>query len=285
MKGRLLAVLLISSSAYAATAATVKPVKPGQNWQWQLDGTVDETILDGYTGPKLIDIDMEGADAALVARLKAKGIYTVAYLETGAWESYRSDADQFPAAALGNPLNGYPDEQFLDIRPGQPYSATVLSLIKARILAAANKGFDGIEPDLDDTGANFSGCAGEDGDTGFCITLAQNIAFNAQLAAYAHSLGLSWGQKNGGGDAAFTAAEINMVHADWALIEECNRYGGCPTYTTYINLGKAVLNAEYKQDRMTTAKFCPADNMRNFDGILKSNALGATPRTACRAVN
>ena len=106
-----------------------------------------------------------------------------------------------------------------------------------------------------------------------------------RTAAYAHSLGLSWGQKNGGGDAAFTAAEINTVHADWALIEECNRYGGCSTYTPYINLGKAVLNTEYTQDRMTTAKFCPADNMRNFDGILKSNALGATPRTACRAVN
>ncbi len=284
MKNRLLAALLVVSSAHAASAATVKPVKPGQNWQWQLSGTINETILGGYTGPKFIDIDGEGATAELVARLHAKGMYVVAYMETGAWESYRDDADLFPKAALGKTLDGYADERFLDIRAGKSYSATVRSLMKARILSMAKKGFDGIEPDLDDTGANVSGCVGENGDTGFCISLADNIAYNAELAAYAHSLGLSWGQKNGGGDPAFTAAELSTVKADWALVEECNAYGNCSTYLPYIKAGKAVFSVEYTSDTTKISRYCNANNSRNFDGIIKSAALRATPRTACRKV-
>jgi len=284
MKDRLLIALLVISCAHGAVAATVKPVKPGQNWQWQLTGTVDEKILDGYIGPKLIDIDGEGATPELVSRLHAKGIYVVAYMETGAWESYRDDAALFPKAALGKTLDGYPDERFLDIRSGKPYSATVRSLMKARILSMAKKGFDGIEPDIDDTGANLEGCVGQSGDTGFCISLAENIAYNAELAAYAHSLGLSWGMKNGGGDSAFIAAELNTVKADWALVEECNAYSECAPYMAFIKAGKAVLNTEYTTSTTKIAKYCSADNSRNFDGIIKSVALKALPRTACRKV-
>jgi len=38
------------------------------------------------------------------------------YIEVGAAENYRPDYSQFPASALGNVLQGYSNERYLDIR-------------------------------------------------------------------------------------------------------------------------------------------------------------------------
>src|SRR5690349_3619158 len=100
----LLVTFASAGMVHGADAATpgIKALAPGTSWNWQLDGTLNKTILDQATGKqKMMDIDMENASAADISALKAKGIVVVCYIETGSWESYRSDAGAFPASVKG----------------------------------------------------------------------------------------------------------------------------------------------------------------------------------------
>ena len=102
----------------------------------------------------------------------------------------------------------------------------------------AAKGFDAVEPDIDDSYTDS---------TGFPITEAQNEAYDRTLAAYAHHLGLAWGQKNGDNDPAFSAALEPTT--DFLLTEECRYYQTCGIVTPpYVRAGKLVLDAEYTND-------------------------------------
>jgi hypothetical protein len=257
--------------ATTVPSGPVKALTPGTSWQWQIDGgPIDMTVLDGVANPKkMFDIDMETTSAATIAQLHAKGIYVVCYMETGAWEKNRSDAGAYPASVLGSVMPGYPGERFVDIRR----TDIVLPILAKRLDAAAAKGCDGIEPDLDDTYTY---------NTGFPITMAQNVSFNKAVADLSHARGMSIGLKNGASGGAFESA--NEPFTDWALNEECNQYDECDGYEVYIAAGKAVFQVEYSESGTTTNSFCPADNAANFDGLLKksSETLGARPRTACR---
>jgi hypothetical protein len=227
---------------------------------------VDINILDNATGAqKMLDVDMETTSASTISAIKAKGIVAICYLETGALESYRSDAGAFPSSVLGKGMPGYPSERYLDIR-----SQTVKDLIVKRLDVAKSKGCDGIEPDIDDSyfeGSNV---------TGFPLTYADQVNYDKYIAAAAHARGLSIGLKNGA-DAQFV--NDMQPYTDWALNEQCNEYSECSPYSAFIKAGKAVFQVEYS---LSTASFCPADNAANFDGLKKDESLGATPRTACR---
>ena len=261
-----------SNPAAKLAAPTWKPLKPGTSWQWQIDGNkINETILDGVANAqKMYDVDMENTDAATIARLKAKGIYVVCYMETGGWEQYREDAAQFPEGVKGKPINGFPKERWLDIRQVD----VLFPIMKARLDKAQAKGCDGIEPDLDDAYTRKQSV------TGFPLKKADQLKYNTALVGFAHDRGMSMGFKNGP-----EFAEDMAGIADWALNEECNYFGECEGYLKFIALGKAVFNVEYSEPNGSTlASFCPADNDANFDGLLKksSETLGALPRAACR---
>src|SRR3954467_9758300 len=125
----------------------IEPLRPGTSWNWQIDGSVDVNILDNATGAqKMLDVDMEGTSASQISAIKAKGIVAICYIETGSWESYRSDAASYPVSVLGETMGGYPDERYVDIR-----STPVKSAVVKRLDAAKAKGCDGIEPDIDDS--------------------------------------------------------------------------------------------------------------------------------------
>src|SRR3989442_1480098 len=72
---------------------------PRTSWQWQLTGTVDETVA-----VQMIDIDLFDSSAALISRLKASGKKVICYFSAGSYENWRPDASQFPSAVLGNPM-------------------------------------------------------------------------------------------------------------------------------------------------------------------------------------
>ena len=167
-----------SATATTAASRTIVPLTPGTSWQWQLSGDVDETVLDAVDNPKkMYDIDLFDTDAATIARLHAKGITVICYMETGGWEDYRPDAAQYPEAVLGNVVDGFPNERFVDIRQID----VVLPVISARLDLAVSKGCDGIEPDLDDTYNGY--------DTGFDLTAEDQLAFNRAVADAAHARG------------------------------------------------------------------------------------------------
>jgi hypothetical protein len=259
--------------------------KPGTGelpWQWELDheivtsdandiGTGDKT----YTGaaaadPVVYDIDGFDNTAADVAALHALGKKVICYIEVGAAEQERSDYSQFPTADLGAVISGYSDEKYLNIN-----DVAVMHVIEARILMCSQKGFDGIEPDIDDSYTD---------PTGFGVTEGQNIAYLATLSDYAHSLGLAWGLKNGGdgGDPSTFVAQM-LPHVDFAVVEEPFYLKTIGYFSpTFYDAGKAMFVAEYTNDTSSAGSFCPQAITDHTNAVLFDVGLDGMVRDPCQ---
>ena len=86
-------------------------------------------------------------------------------MDMGGWEAWRPDADLFPADLLGEPLDDWEGERWLDIREIDALAPVLL----ARMDMCAEKGFDALEPDNIDGYLN---------DTGFPLTYQDQHSFN-----------------------------------------------------------------------------------------------------------
>lgn len=265
-----------SSVSGGGTGSWWRPAAAGE-WQWEIEHPLDissasdmgvgrtaySSALAPNTDPVVYDIDGFDNPATTVAALHAKGKKVVCYIEVGAAESYRPDYAQFPAAALGNVMPGYSSEKYLDIR-----NPTVVSIIKARIQMCATKGFDAIEPDIDESYTS---------NTGFPLTKAIEEAYMTTLANYAHSLGLAMFGKNPDDTGDSYAADMVNVF-DAVLTEQCNEYGTCSLLNAYTGK-KAVFNAEYSNP---LSNFCPADATRpGWNGTQFPTSLSGA-RAPCR---
>ena len=235
----------------SATSATgnywVPPVVT--SWQWQLSFDEGESTIDMSIPADVYIIDGGENPRSTVDTLHARGRHVVCYLSAGSWENYRPDADQFPAQVLGNTLDGWPDEKWLDIRRID----LLAPIIMARLDTCKEKGFDGIEPD------NIDGYANE---SGFPLTYEDQITYNRWLAQEAHRRGLSIALKNDGDQAADLWPDF-----DFAINEQCFEYDECAYLTTYfVNKGKAAFQVEYT---LSKNEFCPQANALNFNSLKK----------------
>ena len=244
------------------STGSYKKLTPGTAWQWQLTGTINETILDGVNNSKkMYDIDVYDTPAPTITRLKAKGITVICYFSAGSAENWRPDYSKFPASVMGKGLDGWAGEKWLDVRQLD----VLRPIMGARMDMAKDKGCDGLEPDNVDAYTNS---------TGFPLTAAHQAAYNRMLAQEGHKRNLSVGLKN---DVDQIATLVNDF--DWALNEQCYQYNECDGYKVFIQQGKAVFGVEYSLD---VSKFCSKANTANYDWLKKSLNLGATPRTSCR---
>ena len=235
---------------------TIWQPHPGTPWQWQLSGTIDTSF-----DVAMYDIDLFDAPQAKIDELHAAGREVICYFSAGSREDWRPDANDYPDAALGNDLDGWPGERWVDTR-----DATVRAILAARLDRAVSKHCDGVEPDNVDGYAN---------DPGFPLTSDTQLDFNRFLATEAHAHGLSVGLKN-------DLDQIDdLVGAfDWALNEQCFQYDECDALVAFVDAGKAVFEVEYGSASLANS-VCPKANARNFDTLIKSLSLGAT-RTSCR---
>ena len=96
-------------------------------------------------------------------------------MNAGGWEDWRSDADAFPAPVLGEPLDDWEGERWLDTRQLD----VLLPIMTARLDACAAKGCDAVDPD------NVDGYGAE---TGFDLTRADTVAYVRALAEAAARL-------------------------------------------------------------------------------------------------
>jgi hypothetical protein len=206
----------------------------------------------------MYDIDLFSATSTLIKTLHNQGRVVICYFSTQ-YEDWRPDASQFTSAVIGNPLDGWDGENYVDIR-----SSVVRTIMQGRLDLAASKGCDGVEPDNVD---------GYTASTGFPIKAADQLDYNKFIAAEAHKRGLSVGLKN---DLSQAAALEPFF--DWALNEQCYQYSECDDLTVFINAGKAVFNAEYQG---TASKFCPAMNNLKISSLLKDLSLGASIKAQC----
>jgi hypothetical protein len=241
----------------------------GASWQWQLTGTIDLSY-----SVDIFDIDLFDADNATVAAIHAKGAKAVCYMETGAWENYRPDQGSYPSSVLGGAVSGYPDERYVDIRQ----LAILRPILDARLDMCKSKGFDGVEPDIDDSFVDVGATA-----IGFPVTYADQLAFNKAIADDAHARGLAIALKNGvfgamGSSGQFVNDMEPMV--DFAVEESCAINGVCPVLQPFTAHGKAVLHTEYLDEygatmanyQMVLDMFCPATKPLGLSSILKTSS-------------
>lgn len=191
-------------------------------WQWQLQGAINT----GYD-VDVYDVDLFDTDVALIEDLQSAGRRVVCYFSAGSAEDWRPDFDQFDAGDVGEPLDGWEGERWVDIR-----SVEVHAIMKARLDLAASKGCDGVEPD---------NVASFDDDTGFDLTADDQLLYNRLIASEAHARDLTVGLKNDG----LQIREL-VGSYDFALNEECHEYDECGDYAPFIEAGKPVFNAEYR---------------------------------------
>jgi len=260
------AVLLIFAAAYAAVQYTsvlpivsrdVSPTQPAgwwqpapdTSWQWQLSGTIDTSF-----NVAMYDIDLFEAPQGTIDSLHADGRVVICYFSAGSWEDWRPDAADFPAEVIGDPLEGWPGEKWLDIRRLDLLG----TLMQARLDLAVQKGCDGVEPD------NVDGYANQ---TGFQLSYADQITYNTWLAEQAHQRGLSIGLKN---DLDQIGDLLPLF--DWALNEECFTYNECELLLPFIESNKAVFGVEYE---LEAADFCPQANTMHFSFLKKNWELDA----------
>lgn len=222
-------------------------------WQWQLTGTIDQSV-----DAEMFDIDLWDTPAATIASLKQKGKKVICYYSAGSYENWRPDAQDFPTSVLGK-SNGWAGEKWLDIRN----LAALGPIMEKRMDMAKAKGCDGLEPDNVDGYTNS---------TGFPLTGADQIKFNKFLAAEAHERGLSIGLKN----------DVDQIvelepYFDFAVNEQCFQYNECDTMLPFLKAGKAVFNVEYSLD---VSKFCSKANSMGIMAMKKKLDLDAS-RTVC----
>lgn len=231
------------------SAADIWQPAPGTTWQWQLKETIDTSF-----NVTMYDIDLFDVPQATIDQLHNDGRIVICYFSAGSWENWRDDASAFPEAVLGNALDGWPDEKWLDIRQIDQ----IAPVMTARLDLAVTKQCDGVEPDNVDGYAN---------DSGFPLSGADQLAFNRWLAQQAHSRGLSIGLKNDLDQIPDLVGDF-----DWALNEQCYEFDECDTLLPFVQAGKAVFGVEYSGD---PANFCPQANAANYSWLKKNLDLDA----------
>jgi hypothetical protein len=190
-------------------------------WQWQLQGELDTSYdVDVY------DIDLFDTDPSVIAGLQTDGRIVVCYFSAGSFESWRPDADEFAPEALGDTLDGFEDERWLDVR-----DPTVRTVAEGRLDVAVEQGCDGVEPD--NVGAYRN-------DTGFDLSDDDQLAFNRFLAEAAAERGLLIGLKN---DLEQIPELVDVF--DFAVNEQCHEFDECEVYAAFVDQDKPVFNAEY----------------------------------------
>ncbi len=249
-------------------------------WQYQLQNLAAYASTGGinvdicavpFTGgscvqPVVFDIDLYDLDGVTpnsqaTNAIHARGGHALCYVSAGSWENWRPDAAAFPESVMGR-KNGWPGERWLDIRQ----LSILLPIMEARVQKCRDAGFDGVEWD------NVDGYSNR---TGFPLTYADQLTYNAALANLAHQYGLTVALKNDVEQLADLAP-----YFDYAVNEQCQQYNECGGYTAqFINHGKAVWQVEYK---LSLGKFCAQANSADRNAINKSFDLFDTPYTPCR---
>jgi hypothetical protein len=201
--------------------------KPGveTTWQWQLQPGASGRINTDYD-VDLYDVDLFDVPQETIDALQAAGRRVICYFSAGSFEDFRDDADQFNPADIGSPLDGFPDERWLDVR-----SENVRRIMRQRLDLAASRGCDGVEPDNVD---------GFQNDSGFDLTAADQLDFNRFLADAAHQRDLAVGLKN---DLDQVTALVTSF--DFSVNEQCHEFDECQALAPFIDAGKPVFNAEY----------------------------------------
>lgn len=88
------------------------------------------------------DLDLYDNDAEVFAELQRMGKKVICYFSAGSYEDYRPDSEDFDEKDLGDELDGWPGERWVNIS-----SPRIRDIMVKRIKLASDKGCDAIDPD------------------------------------------------------------------------------------------------------------------------------------------
>lgn len=269
----LFVLLLCGCLEYTVTASdhfvrSTCSARPKELWNPAKGATWNYNLLHPITNPSALntsievwDIDLFDNTAATIKDLKDRGLKVICYFSAGSYENWRPDASNFSSADLGNDLDGWPGEKWLNTS-----SQSVRRIMQARLDIAATKGCDGVDPDNVD---------GYNNDNGLGLTQADAIDYVMFLANQAHERKLAVGLKNAGD---IIASVIDCM--DWSVNEQCVQYTECDTYAPFISQGKPVFHVEYpKGDDVNNdkpvsqakyKKICQDESSAGFSTIIKN---------------
>ena len=228
-------------------------------WQWQLQSNLNLDI-----DVDLYDVDLFDTSTATIRSLQDKGIIVICYYSAGSYEEWRTDADNFPGACKGKPLDGWAGERWIDFTCNE-----ILDVMSSRLDLASSKGCDGVEPDNVD---------GYTQNSGFSLSYNDQITYNRWTANEAHARNLTVALKN---DVEQIPDLVDFY--DFAVNEACYEYNECDTYEPFTSAGKAVLNTEYEissQDEFDD--ICDQSTQFQISSIAKTWSLKA-PLCSCLA--
>jgi hypothetical protein len=213
------------------------------SWQIQYVGDIDLDL-----DVEVYNLDLFDVSSAVIEDLHQHGIFVQCYISAGSFEDWRPDAPDFPAEILGNDLDGWPGEKWLDVRRLD----LLQPIMEGRFDLAVEKGCDGVDPD------NLNGYENE---TSFPIKASDQLVYNKFLSRAAHSRGLFIGLKND----LNQAAELEP-YFDWIINEECFYYQECSLLSPFIEAGKPVFVIEYE---LESDEFCLQANQLGFNALVK----------------
>lgn len=184
------------------------------------------------------NVDLFDVTKRFIETVHSQSKKVICYFSAGTYENWRPDADTFPTSSLGNGLDYWPGERWLDIR-----SVEVIKIMRKRIEYAASKGCDGVDPDNVD---------GYNNPTGFQLTYDDQLKYNKKVFELAHEFNLSTSLKN---DLEQVEDLVNYV--DFAVNESCLEYGECNLLAPFLYANKSVFHIEYSGNIKTICKKIP----------------------------
>ncbi len=232
--------------------------KVSTTWHWQLVGNINTSYdVDAYI------IDLFDNSSAFIKQLNNEGRKVICQFTVGKYASSSPDAKDFSPTDLGKPLDGSPDEFWIDI-----HSENVKKITQGRLDLAAQNNCVGVLLDNIDSYRR---------DTGFTISLADQIAYNDFLADQAHERGLGAGFVN---DIDQAAKQVDSF--DFVLNEQCHEFDECEKLIDFIVMDKPVFNAEYLQSYKDNPDLlCPSALASKFSTLILDEELDDSYRFSC----
>lgn len=228
---------------------TWKPVA-GTSWNYRLLGPISVETVSGDA--EVWDIDLfDNDEETVINPLHARGKKVLCYFSAGSFEDWRPDKDEFHDADLGDDLDGWPGERWLDTK-----SENVRKIMRARMNLAVQKGCDGVDPDNVDA---------YDNENGLNLQEADAVDFVTFLADEAHSRNLSLSLKNAG-----TIVPTVIGKVDYSVQEQCIEFDVCDQFQPFIEADKPVFHVEYPKGDSTNDDRLVATNTK--DSICDNSA-------------
>ncbi|KAJ5772182.1 hypothetical protein N7520_002711 [Penicillium odoratum] len=232
----------------------------GIKWQIELLYALNDTTVDA----DIYDIDLFDSPNSTITKLQEMDRKVICYFSAGTYEKWRQDANEFKTSDLGDSLDDWPGEKWLNTN-----SQNVRNIMRQRLDLAQAKGCDGVDPDNID---------GYNNKNGLGLTQDDAISYVKWLASQAHDRNLSIGLKNGGDIIGSV-----MDKMQWSVNEQCAVYEECDLYSAFVNASKPVFHIEYPKgddtnnDNNVSTKqrnsVCNAANSRNFSTVIKNMDL------------